>query len=233
MSSKTEKQKVVKKLKLVLEEGYALLDQRGVYKTPKIPKAVEKDFVSPIHSFRELIRQGVYPADYQDWAKQIYEIFIESKLDYKKFRFMTESIDTRTESDTPAAIFKNRLRELDSIVNDAKIFDSYLLLPANPEVKYAEGIVTQGYMSHLFTHPHHQKLILLLWQGRKIISPRGKELKSEKPMPKKILLEELNIKPARLETVIRSIKRAMNRKEIGLTIKYPNNVYIEVIQDIK
>jgi hypothetical protein len=52
-------------------------------------------------------------------------------------------------------------------------------------------------------------------------------------MPKKILLEELNIKPARLETVIRSIKRAMNRKEIGLTIKYPNNVYIEVIQDIK
>ena len=231
MSSKTEKQRVTKKFKLILEEGYSLLEQRGVYKTPRIPRGVDKDFVSSSQSFTELIKQGLYPAEYQNWARQIYDVFIESKLDYKRFRFMTETIDTSTKSDAPAALFKNRLAELDKIVNDTKIFDSYLLLPANPEVKYNEGVVTQGYMSHLFTHPHHQALLLLLWQGRGIVSPKGKELKAAKPLLKKRVLEELKVKPARLETVVRSIKRAMKRKEIGLTIKYPSDIYIEVIQD--
>jgi hypothetical protein len=71
----------------------------------------------------------------------------------------------------------------------------------------------------------------MLWENRRIINPDNQVLKAETPLPRAKIYKQLNINHDRFKDIVKSIKIEMRRKNIDLDVKFPNEVYIVVVQD--
>lgn len=217
-------------LRVVLENGYILIQDKNIYRTPRISRSWEKGFNQ--NSFNHAVFQGLHVNEYYAWEMTLVEAFSNANLSYPRFRRQTEDYDEKTDSNLPAAQLKRMIDELDKIVNSNEIFISYIL----PENEYSpvyvkEGLVIQGYSSHKFTTDPPNKLIEMLWNSRRIESSKGKELKAPIPLERKEIYEALGVDHERFKDIVRGIKIEMKRKRIHLDIKFPTDVTMIVIQD--
>jgi hypothetical protein len=210
-------QKAQNDLKVILEAGYELLEKQGVYSTPEVK------------TFEEYVRQGLGLNLYNSWFKSLENKFKDNKLNFKRFRSKTES--NNSNSNSPAVLFKHQLKELDEIVNNLEYFESYKITPSHAVVEFKDGVIIQGYKSHKFKYDVYRNLLKLLWEGRRIITPDNKLLKQESLLQRDHVYNQLNINHERFKDIVRSTQIEMRRKSIDLNIRFPDSVFIEVVQD--
>jgi hypothetical protein len=214
-----QKQKAHQDLQLILEDGYRLLDKMGVYATPKID------------NWDEYVRQGFGQNWYENWVDSIKKKFIEHHLNFPRFK--TRTMSSNKKADSPAVRFKNQILELDSLVNDKVQFDAYKLAPTHPEVEFKDGTIIQGYNHHQFRYDIYRDLLFILWDNRRIVNPNNQVLQAETPFPRSKIYNQLKINHDRFKDIVKSIKIEMRRKNIDLDIKFPNDVFIVVVQDFR
>lgn len=223
-------------LKLVLEEGYTLIEKRNLFKTPRIPRNWESDFKPTDNNFNRALHQKAYRGDFFEWEKALKDVFDEANLSWARFRRKTEDIDEKTDNYSEAATFKRKVDELDRIVNSKKAYEEYVLPRGYPPVEFVNGELLQGLKGHAFYEEQATILIDMLWNGRQITEPSGKVLKVAKPVERDEVLSALRIENSRLMTIVRNIHTMAHRKGISLKIKYPkgqSGIYIEVVQNLR
>lgn len=217
------------KLRRALEKGYDIQRKRNAYKTPSIPKAEDPDYKSFGHSISENHRQNYKPQDFTNWASELDVTFSELKLNFGRFRHLTES-DVDPSLDSYAKAFKRQLNELDKIVNEPKHFATYQMLPAYPPVTLEGRELSQGYYSHTFnrSNKHIVPLISFLWERRRIETENGKLLQEGQPTTLARIYKELGLNHDSFDLTVRAIHAAAHRKNIELKIRYPKQQVILV-----
>lgn len=225
-----QKQVAVRELRKILEDGYRLQQEQDVFQVYRVPRSNEPGFdKSSIFKYLHFGADG--SVIYNSYTTSIKNAFENFGLSFGRFRSNTESINPKTDPDSPAGLFLRQLRELDKIINDEKYFHSYILPEENPVISFIDGIIAQGYRKHKFKYDQHLELIHILWEKRRIIDTRGKILKIEQPIPREIINKKLNIEHERFKGIVRAINIEMRRKNIQLVIKFPKNVYVVATQD--
>jgi hypothetical protein len=171
------------KLRRALEEGYDIQRKRNAYTTPSIPKAEDPEYKSFSHSLAEDYRQNQRTHDFTDWASRVDDIFTELRLNFGRFRHMTEA-NVDPSSDSYAKAFKRQLDELDKIVYDPEYFKTYQLLPDHPPIIFEGRELSQGYHSHTFNQSNKYvvPLLSLLWENRRIETEAGQILQTGQPL---------------------------------------------------
>lgn len=210
------------KLRRALEEGYDIQRKRNAYKTPSIPKAEDPEYKSFSHSMGENYRQNHRPQDFTNWASELDATFTTLRLNFGRFRHMTEA-NVDPSSDSYAKAFKRQLDELDKIVNDAKYFTTYQMLPAHPKINFEGRELSQGYNSHTFNQSNKYviPLLSLLWESRQIETEDGRILHAGQPMKLNRIYKDLGLSHDSFDLTVRAIHAATHRKNIDLKIRYP------------
>lgn len=227
----------LEKLKAHLREAYTVIDERNLYTIWEyIPKGSDPDFQG--NSFNEGIRQGWEPKVYVEWADKIEDLFFANNLDYLKFKRVTSSFDPRKASSQPAALFVRKVKELERILENPAVFESYKTkekqAAAWPHVTFRDGKVTQGSRTHTFSQPIYNKLLKTLWPNRRIETPTGTVLTEGKPIPRDKLNKIVGINGhRRFIDISTGIRKAMRIKSIGLNVMYPDDVILVVKQSRK
>lgn len=223
------------KLKVLLESGYAIIEKRNLYQTPRIPRYWEKDFDARDRNFYRALHQKAHRGDFFQWENQLKALFEENNLSWGRFRRKTEDFDEKIDNYSEAAIFKRKIDELDKIVNSNSIFEEYLLPPNYPQVEFVNGELMQGMKTHSFYEEQAASLIGLLWDGRRIVNPKGDVLKEGKSLEREKLLSALKISNTRFMTIVRNIHTMAHRKGINIKVKFPkgqSGVYVEITQSL-
>lgn len=210
------------KLRRALEKGYDIQRKRNAYKTPPIPKAKDPEYKSFSHSMGENYRQNHRPQDFTNWASELDTTFTGLHLNFGRFRHITEA-NTDSYSDSHAKAFKRQLDELDKIVNDAKYFETYHMLPAHPVINFEGQELSQGYYSHKFNQSNKYviPLLSLLWKSRQIETEDGRILRAGQPIKLASIYKDLGLNHDNFDLTVRAIHAAAHRKSINLKIRYP------------
>lgn len=227
------KDTTIQKLHLYLENGYKLQAKFHIYETSYIPKNNEIGF-NPNTAWNEFVKQGYRADKYKRWMNLINSVFYEAGLDINRFKNKTLSVDPKSESTFPAALFKRQLAELDKIVNDPKYYGSYKLTETYPRIYFKDDTIGDSKSEHRFTSDIALRLIELLWDGARIVNQHDEILQSEKPIDRSTIYESLNINHSRFVDIVRTIHTGAKRKSIKLDIKFPKksqDVFIVLTQD--
>lgn len=156
-----QKQVVAQKLRAILEDGYKKREEQDIFQVQRVPRSGEPGFDSDC--FRKYLKFGANGSQpYRDYTNSIKDIFEDFGLSFARFRNNTESINPKTDADSPAGLFVRQLQELDKIVNDESYFTSYILPTAHGEVMFKDGVIAQDYKQHKFRHDKHRDLLDLL-----------------------------------------------------------------------
>lgn len=227
---------VVSKLGKILSDGYVIIDDFNLNDIwEHIPTSNEPDWQK--ESFSQYIKQSANSKQYINWETELRDIFDKNKLDFLRFTHNTTSGDARTLTQYPAARFIRMMRELDKIVHEQNVFNTYksfIERPSSwPEISYLDGVVKQGNSSHKFTTQEYIEFFDLVWSSRRIVSPSKVIVIKEKPLSRKFIYDNTKIKnKSRLMSIITGIRKAMNDDSISLRAYSPteNSVFVEVCQ---
>lgn len=219
-----------RELQLLLRAGYKLQKENGVKHVHRVPRSWEPGFTK--NSFRDYLRFGANGRiDYDTYTNSIEQTFSGLGLDFSKFDSRSDSINSAIDPDNPAGLLVRQLREIENIIIDKKLLESYVLPEIHEKVEFTNGVIIQGFARHPFREKEYIELLNLLWGRRRIVSPKGEIFKEEVPTEKAEIYKKLGINHDRFTDIVRGIKAPMNRKSIDLTIKFPRKVVLIVTQD--
>jgi hypothetical protein len=90
------------------------------------------------------------------------------------------------------------------------------------------GIIRQGPARHDFRNREMLALITNLWKRRAHLGASGGLIREAQVIPKDVLMQELTLTGKRLKVLVDTFNRMMRQKGIGVVIKMPDKVYLEV-----
>lgn len=219
-----------RELQLLLRAGYKLQIDNDVKHVHRVPRSWEPGFTKS--SFRDYLKFGANGRiDFNNYTSSIKQTFDGLGLDFIKFDSRSDSINSKIDPDSPAGLLTRQLRELENIIIDKKLLESYVLPNIHEKIEYANGLITQGFKNHPFREKEYIELLNLLWDRRRIVSPKKKLLQQETPTDKSEIYKNLKIDHDRFTDIVRGIKSGMKRKDIDLSIKFPKKVVLIVMQD--
>lgn len=219
-----------KELKKLLQAGYNLQEEKNAFQIHRVPRSWEPGFTNK--SFRDYLRFGANGhIDYKTYTKSINDTFTSFGLNLTKFVSRTETINSKTDPDSPAGLLTRQLRELENITTEPNVFESYILPVMHERVEFIDEVIYQGFAEHKFRDSKHRELIRILWDRRRIEAPSGKILKKDVPTKRDEIYEKLKIDHDRFKDIVRAIKIEMKRKSIDLDVKFPKDVVLVVQQD--
>jgi|JI10StandDraft_1071094.scaffolds.fasta_scaffold21210_11 hypothetical protein len=221
-------------LKSLLSEGYLLIEQYNLYGIwDNIPKSGEPAYTP--QSMDQYLKQNIMPGVFKSWQTKVDDYFTRSSLNYLKLKHRVNGQDSRKQSPYPVAVFLRTMRELEAINEDDKLATSYLTnnesYSSYPEITYADGVIKQGSREHRFNYDHYQKLFDLLWDRRKVCNLQGEITKEYLPTSREEIFKIRGLGDiGRLKDTATGVRKSMKQKKISLKLKYPDDVFIEVIQ---
>lgn len=231
-------EKTVLELADRLNEARIIIDEQGLYNIwDNIPKSGDPEFGKDGSSFNEAIRQNRFPAVLQGWLERVEDTFVDNKLDFLKFKFVSESGDARNISQQHAAKFLRSFKELERIVDDPVTLAKYQTLrtqiPSWPRVEFIDGVLIQGKRQHKFNDDAYVRLLNCLWRNRRIVSPSENIVYAVgKSVSRQELLKLAAIRDhARFKNMVTGVHKVLRPKRIAVKISYPDEVLLIVSQD--
>lgn len=227
------KSEIMSRLKVVLQDGYNLIGTRGLYKTPRIPRNTEKGFNPRANNFNRALAQQTISNDFHEWENELLKTFEYCGLSWHRFRMRTEDIEDSV-GYSDAFFIKQKIKELDTIVNQPDIFESYRLPGGNVPVTFRDGKLVQGTNEHQFKESHVIGLLNYLWKYRRIIDPQGDELKPAEPQSLSEVLKILKLRHERFDALVKNINSVRARNGVKIWVRNPrgsDEVYLQLVQD--
>lgn len=219
-----------KELQLLLQAGYRLQKDNGIKHVHRVPRSWEPGFTK--NSMSDYLRFGANGRiDFNKYTSSIKETFDGLGFDYTKFDSRSDSINPSIDADNPAGLLTRQIRELENMIIDKKLLESYVLPDLHENVEFVNGVIIQGFERHQFREKEYKNLLNLLWDRRCIAPPKGKPFRPGVPTDRSEVYDKLKIDHDRFTDIVRGIKSPMKRKGIDLTIKFPKKVVLIVIQD--
>jgi hypothetical protein len=227
-----DNKEAIKLLSHLLEDAYVIIEERGLHEVlQKIPSSTEAGYVSEDDSFKHLIIQRAYPQDFSAWFDKVVSAFKKLGLSIKKLNRETSIVNTPSESNEPAILFLRRVKELEKIKGDKETLKSYADPYVKPPAIFNNGVLSQGTNSHKFVDKKYLDLMNLLWANRRITDSTGTIIKKEVPISRDRVYKVINSEHQRLTDIARGIKGEGTKNDIEISVHYPKDVYINVVQD--
>ena len=221
-------------LKSLLGEGYLLIEQYNLYGIwDNIPKSGEAEYTP--QSMDQYLKQNIMPRIFKNWQAKVEDYFTSTSLNYLKLKHRVNGQDSRKQSPYPVAVFLRTMKELEAVNEDEKLAASYLTnnesYSSYPEITYTDGVIKQGTREHRFNYEHYQELFDLLWDKRRICNLQGEIIKDYSPTSREEIFKIRGLgEIGRLKDTATGVRKSMKQKKISLKLKYPDEVFIEVIQ---
>lgn len=225
---------IVSGLKELLDEGYLLIEQYSLYGAwDYIPKAGEPEYTPD--SMREYLKQNIRPQVFINWGSMVEDFFTKNRLNYLRLKHKVLGDDARKQSKYPVAVFLRTMRVLESLQENPELLEGYISDKIQtityPEITYKDGVIKQGTRQHRFNYDEYVLLFDLLWPRRKISNIQGDVIKEQENTSREEVFKIKGVANlTRLKDLSTGIRKSMKDKQISLRLKYPDGVFLEVIQ---
>lgn len=240
MSAQERVQTILGRLRPLLDEGFRIAKAKDVALAPEyLHDALQPGYEMVVVN-KIVSKQAVIEA-IPDWLDRLEKTFIANDMNYD--RFIAQLNINKPKSMKVLHLgerFNLALSELQKIIETDRYITSYF--PANSHrdlndlylpVVYKGGTISQGGATHSFTHPEYIALFNFLWKFRKIVSKDGIVINPGSPKTKYEVQKATKINDQRLKAMAVAVQKVLSKANIGVRLRRPDRIYIEVIQDTR
>lgn len=224
---------LVEELNILVEDGYKIADMRNIVGLKKkVYRSNEHGFSDNDNNFGYMGVQEIHAHQYEEWFKELEDVFERFGLQKSKFRIYADTFDPETESNLSAQRFLRRLQALEKILKSDAFRKTFTSSASKPPLTFSRNTLSQGEHSHALKN-EFVLLFKLLWENRAIFNSFDKTIKEPVPLTRSMIYEKMKIDHEALVRISKGINSIRNNKHINVRLKYPEaiGVYLEVTQD--